>query len=329
MAQTEFRLVFLDAGTFGDVSFARFTARWESAIHTLSAPDEIPRRLAGYDAAIVNKVVLDRSIIESPNAKDLKLIAVAATGTDNVDLEAARRRGVRVCNVPGYATQSVAQFTMAVVLELATRACGYRERVRQGAWQKSPMYTLLDFPSFEIQGKALGIVGYGNIGRAVAEMAKGFGMEVLVSHRPGSRDPTPPGRVSLNDLLARADIVTLHCPLTSQTRHLINSQALALMKPTAYLVNTARGGLVDESALIQALRQGRLAGAALDVLTEEPPSADHPMIKAVAELDNLFVTPHCAWTAREARQRLMDEVAENILAFTEGRERNRVVRGES
>jgi glycerate dehydrogenase len=187
------------------------------------------------------------------------------------------------------------------------------------------MYTLLDFPSFELHGKTLGIVGYGNIGRTVAEMAKGFGMEVLISHRPGSSASIPPGRVFLNDLLTRADIVTLHCPLTSETRRLIDSRALALMKSTAFLVNTARGGLVDEGALITALRQGRLAGAALDALTQEPPSADHPVIKAVEELDNLFVTPHCAWAAREARQRLMDEVAENILAFTEGRERNRVV----
>lgn len=325
MNQTEFRVVFLDAGTFGDVSFARFTARWKSSIHARSAPAEVPLRLEGCHAVVVNKVVLDRSLLESPEARDLKLICVAATGNDNVDLGAARARGIKVCNVPGYATQSVAQFTMALILELATRACGYRERVRAGAWQKSPMYTLLDFPSFELHRKTLGIVGYGNIGRAVAAMAKGFGMEVLISARPGSSGPTPAGRVSLSDLLTRADIVTLHCPLTSQTRHLIDRRALGLMKSTAFLVNTARGGLVDESALIQALQQGRLAGAALDVLTQGPPSADHPMVKAVEELDNLFVTPHCAWAAREAREHLMDEVAENILAFTEGRERNCVV----
>ncbi len=324
MSRTDFRLVFLDAATFGDVSFERFTAQWDCAIHNHSAPTEVAERLRGYQGVIINKVVLDRAILDSPAAGDLKLIAVAATGTDNVDLEAARAHCIRVCNVPGYAAQSVAQFTMALILELATRAGRYGELVRAGAWQKSPIFTLLDFPSVELRGKTLGIVGYGSIGRAVAEMARGFGMELLLSARPGSSGPTPKGRLPLNDLLTRADIVTLHCPLTAQTKNLIDNRALALMKSTAFLVNTARGGLVDESALIVSLRERRLAGAALDVLSQEPPSVDHPTLMAARELNNLLVTPHCAWTAREARQRLLDEVAENILAFTKGQERNLV-----
>lgn len=325
MSRSDFRLVFLDAATFGDVSLERFTAHWDCTIHPFSAPAEAGPRLRGYHGAVVNKVKLDRSVLDSPEARDLKLIGVAATGVDNVDLEAARAHGIGVCNVPGYAARSVAQFTMALILELATRAGRYGELVRAGAWQKSPVFTLLDLPSIELYGKTLGIVGYGSIGRAVAEMARGFGMEVLISARPGASGPLPEGRLSLNDLLGRADVVTLHCPLTPQTRNLIDSRALALMKPNAFLVNTARGGLIDGGALIKALREKRLAGAALDVLSQEPPPADHPLVQAALELQNLLVTPHCAWGAREARERLVGEVAENITAFLQGRKRNRLL----
>lgn len=324
MSRSDFRLVFLDAATFGDVSFDSFTDRWDCTIHFFSAPEEVTKRLQGYNVVVLNKVALSKSILNSPAARDLKLIAVAATGTDNVDLQAAKERGIRVCNVPGYAAQSVAQFTMALILELATRVGRYAELVRAGAWQKSPIYTMFDFSTLEVYGKTLGIIGYGNIGRKVAEMARGFGMEVLISARPGSTGPVPQGRFPLNDLLVRADIVTLHCPLTPETRNLIDSRTLAFMKPTAFLINTARGALVDYDAVIKALREGRLAAAALDVLTKEPPSDDDPVIKATKELNNLLVTPHCAWTAREARQRLMDEVMENIVAFTKGQERNRI-----
>lgn len=317
-------IVFLDASTFGDVSLKRFSENWNCAIHKVTAPAEAAERLRGRDVVILNKVVLDGALLDSAAAKDLKMIAIAATGTDNVDLEAARARGITVCNVPGYAAQSVAQFTMALILEPATRVGGYGELVRAGAWEKSPIYTVFGFPSFELAGKSLGIVGYGNIGRRVAEMARGFGLEILIAARPGSEGPAPQGRLPLDEVLKRSDIVSLHCPLTQRTKNLIDSRALALMKPSAFLINTARGGLVDAEALIQALREKRLAGAAVDVLTQEPPPPDHPLIKAAKELDNLLVTPHCAWSAREARQRLMDEVVENILSFTQGRDRNRV-----
>lgn len=324
MSASNLRVVFLDASTFGDVSLKRFSENWECTVHRLTAPAEVPERLQGYHVAILNKVVLDKSALDLPAAKDLKLIAIAATGTDNLDLEAARARGIRVCNVPGYAAQSVAQFTLALILELATRAGRYGELVRAGAWEKSPIYTLLEFPSLELSGKYLGIIGYGNIGRRVSEMARGFGLEVLIAARPGSQVPIPQGRLPLDEVLRRADIVSLHCPLSPHTKNLIDGRALALMKPSAFLINTARGALVDADALVEALREKRLAGAALDVLTQEPPPADHPLIKAAKELDNLLVTPHCAWTARETRQRLLDEVAENILAFTVRQDRNRV-----
>jgi glycerate dehydrogenase len=184
---------------------------------------------------------------------------------------------------------------------------------------------VLDFPAIELKGKQLGIIGYGNIGQAVAQMARGFGMEVMIAARPGFLESFPPDRLPLRELLREADLITLHCPLTPQTKNLINAETLALMKPTAFLVNTARGALIDEPALIEALRQRRLAAAALDVISLEPPTKNHPMIQAARDLDNLLLTPHTAWSAREARTRLLDEVAENISAFFVGKARNVVV----
>ena len=319
------KIVLLDVATYGDVSLQIFSDRWDCTIHQITIPAEVWQRLRGQSVAVTNKVVIDRTVLSSPAAQELKLIAVAATGTDIIDREAAKEIGVTVCNVPGYATQSVAQFTLALILELATCAGRYGWGVRSDAWQQSPVFTLLDFPSIELKGKKLGIIGYGNIGRAVAEMARGFGLAVLIAARPGSTEPIRPGRIPLTELFRQADVITLHCPLTPQTKNLINAETLSLMKPTALLVNTARGALIDETALIQALSQKRLAAAALDVISREPPPGDHPIIKAAKELDNLLVTPHTAWGAREARERLLKEVANNISAFFEGKPRNIVI----
>jgi glycerate dehydrogenase len=324
MSGSQLRIVFLDAATFGDASLEHFTGAWNCTVHPLTQAVEVRQRIDGFPVVVTNKVVLDKSVIASPEAAHLKLIAEAATGTDNIDLQAARERGVRVCNVPGYAAQSVAQFTIALILELATRAGGYIDLVRRGEWEKSPMYARIDFPTVELSGKKLGIVGHGKIGGRVAEMARGLGMEVLISVRPGSTEAPVAGRLPLDEVLKSADFLSLHCPLTPSTKNLIDGRALGLMKPAAFLINTARGALVDEPALIQALRENKLAGAALDVISREPPPADHPIIKAAKELDNLVVTPHCAWSAREARERLLNETAENIAAFIEGRDRNRV-----
>ena len=324
MSGNAFRVVFLDADTFGDLSLERFTLRWDSAVYGLSNPSQVAERIEGCQAVVVNKVRLPGPLLRSPAAANLKLIVVAATGTDNVDLETARSRSIAVCNVPGYATQSVAQFAMALILELACHVGSYSSLTRSGGWEESPMYTRLDFSIPELCGKRLGIVGYGRIGKTVAAMGRSFGMEILVSDRPTSSGAVPPGRVAFRELLASADIVTLHCPLVAETQNLIDGRALALMKPAAFLVNTARGGLVDEEALVEALRSGRLGGAALDVLSVEPPPKNHPILLAARELDNLLVTPHCAWSAREARERLLNEVEENIQAFTEGRGINRV-----
>lgn len=324
MSTKQPRIVFLDAATYGDISLERFTDKWSCTIHRVTNPDETIQRLAGHSIAVTNKVVVDKTVLSSPEARDLELIAVAATGTDIVDRGEAAGRGVKVCNVPGYATQSVAQFTLALILELATQARKYVDAVKTGDWQKSPVFSLLAFPTIELSGKKLGIVGYGSIGQAVARMACGFGMEILVAARPGVTDPVPQGRIPLEQLLCEADIVSLHCPLTPETRNLMNERTLALMKPTAFLINTARGALVDEAALLAALRKKQIAAAALDVITKEPPPADHPIVLAAKDLGNLAVTPHTAWSAREARERLLREVEENIVAFLKGQDRNRL-----
>ena len=318
-----FRTVFLDGATFGVVSLARFEEAGECVTHELTDADELPARLEDCQCAVINKFVLDRPRLEHPSAGQLRLIAVGATGTDNVDIACARERGVAVCNVPGYATSAVAQYTLALILELATQAARYAQGTRMGHWQESTIFTRHDYPSFELQGRVLGIVGYGNIGRKVAEMARVFGLRVMVAGRVGE-DGEEPDRLPVEEVLRQADFVSLHCPFTPLTEGFINPHTLSLMKPTAFLVNTARGGLVEEAALIEALEQGWIAGAALDVISQEPPDEDHPMMAAAARLDNLLITPHCAWAARETRQRLMDEVFENIQAFRRGERRNRV-----
>jgi glycerate dehydrogenase len=318
------KIVFLDAATFGDVSLERFSELGDCKIYQVTKPNETIGRLAGQEIVVTNKAAIGAAALAAPESQKLSLIAVAATGTDIIDHAAARRHGIRVCNVPGYAAQSVAQFTMALILELATYAGRYAGDVKAGMWQKSPVFSLLTYPSTELSGRTLAIIGYGNIGREVGRMARAFGMEVLVAARRGAAEPPASDRVPLEQLLAQADIVSLHCALTPQTKNLINEERLKLMKPSAFLVNTARGGLIDEAALIQALSKRRLAAAALDVISEEPPAADHPIIVAARALDNLLVTPHTAWSAREARKRLLSEVAENISAFLADRDRNLV-----
>ncbi|MGZ8442352.1 MAG: D-2-hydroxyacid dehydrogenase [Candidatus Binatia bacterium] len=323
MSKRQTRIVVLDAATYGDMPLAGFTDTWDCTVHQVTNAAQTGARLAGHAIAITNKVAFDTAILNCAEAAELKLIAVAATGTDIIDKEAAAKRGVKVCNVPGYAGQSVAQFTMALILELANRASSYAAAVKAGEWHKSPVFTLLTFPNMELAGKKLGIIGFGNIGRTVAHMARGFGMEILIGARPG--DPTSAAdRVPLAELFRQADFISLHCPLTPDTRNLIDRQTLALMKPSAFLINTARGALIDEPALIQSLRAKLIAGAALDVISQEPPPGAHPIVVAAKDLDNLIVTPHTAWSSSEARQRLLMEVKANIEAFHRGEPRNLV-----
>lgn len=269
-----------------------------------------------FDLIISNKVVVDAEIIKK--ADRLKLICISATGVNNVDLIAAQKKGVMVCNVQAYATASVVQHVFSLILTLATQLDESRLAVSDKRWSKSEHFSVLGIPILELQGKTIGIVGFGVLGTAVAKVAESFGMKVLIAKRDTSdfRD----GRILLRELLPRVDVLSLHCPLTRQTRGLIGSSELALMKSSALLINTARGGLVDEIALLEALKKHQLAGAGLDVLEQEPPATDNTLINA--GLKNLLLTPHVAWASQESRQRLVDEVVKNINAFISGQARN-------
>lgn len=315
------RCVVLDAGTLGpeelDLTALR-AAAGELVLHERTAPAELAGRLRGADIAISNKVVLDAAALAA--CPELKLICIAATGTNNVDLDAARARGIRVCNARGYATPSVVQHTWALILALAARLPDYRDAVRRGDWARAAQFCLLDFPIAELAGRTLGIVGYGELGRAVAAVAPAFGMEVLVAQTPGR--PVLAERRPWAEVLARADVLSLHCPLTAQTRGLVGAGELAAMRPGALLINTARGGIVDEAALAAALRAGRLGGAGVDVLTAEPPRDGNPLL--APDLPNLILSPHTAWASRAARQRLVQQLAENIAGFRAGEPPRRV-----
>ncbi|MCK5875186.1 MAG: D-2-hydroxyacid dehydrogenase [Alcanivoracaceae bacterium] len=285
---------------------------WQLYDRTL--PAQVLERLKDAEVAVTNKVVIDAVAMAALPA--LKLICVSATGTNNVDLQAARQHGVAVCNVRDYAAASLAQHVMALLLGLATRWHEYAEDVRKGEWSRSPMFCLMHRPVMELAGKTLGIIGYGVLGREVARLAEAFGMTVLVSDSLRSGVAAQADRVPLKTLLQQSDVVSLHCPLDPGTQQLVNDDFLAAMKPGALLINTARGGLVDEAALKRALLGGQLGGAALDVLSVEPPPADHPLLDPA--IPNLIITPHNAWISRECRQRLLDGVVANVLAWRAG-----------
>ncbi|MEG5266012.1 2-hydroxyacid dehydrogenase [Pseudomonas sp. JDS28PS106] len=281
-------------------------------LHTSTAPDQVAPRLNGAQVAITNKVAIDAHTFAS--CPDLKLVLVTATGTNNVDLVSAREHGVTVCNCQGYGTPSVAQHTLLLLLALATRLPDYQKAVQQGLWQKSSQFCLLDFPIVELEGKTLGILGHGELGSAVARLAEAFGMRVLLGQIPGR--PERPDRIALQELLPQVDALTLHCPLNEHTRNMLGAHELSLLKPHAFIVNTARGGLIDEQALADALRNGHLGGAASDVLSVEPPVNGNPLL--AGDIPRLIVTPHSAWGAQEARQRIVAQVAENAQAFFAG-----------
>lgn len=288
-------------------------------IFSTTAAEEVMARISGQELLIVNKVRISRQHLVS--APSVRLICVVATGTDCIDLPAAAETGVTVCNCQAYGTASVVQHVFSTILALHTNLLSYHAAVRAGRWQRAQQFCFLDFPIIELRGKTLGIVGYGTLGRAVAEVAKSFGMRVLIARRPGG---APDARPPLAEMLPEVDILTLHCPLTAATRNLIDGKTLCRMKPTAFLINAARGGLVDENALAAALRSGEIAGAAVDVLSSEPPRQGNPLLDD--ELPNLILTPHIAWASQEARQRIIRQTQENIQAFKRGSP-IRVVRG--
>jgi glycerate dehydrogenase len=271
------------------------------------------------DIVLVNKLALNRELLHG--AAKLKLVTLAATGTNNVDLVAARERGIGVCNLRAYCTASVAQHAWALILSLTQHLPEYSRLALDGSWVKDEAKAVLAHPIRELNGRIFGVIGWGELGKATARLAEAFGMQVIIANRPGGERRAE--RLDLDQLLRMADIVSCHCPLTEATRGMIGARELALMKPDALLINTARGALIDSAALAAALQGGRLGGAGLDVLPEEPPVHGNPLIDAA--IPNLLVTPHVAWSAREARQRCLDEMAENIRDFRRGGRRGRVV----
>ena len=316
------RIVFLDAGTvdYGDLPLSLFEKLGDFKAYPQSTPAQIKPRLKAVSIAIANKCRFDRRLIGGLSS--LRLLNIAATGVNNVDLEAARAKGLAVTNVKGYSTETVVQFTFSFLLALAGNLVKYNAAAHDGSWSRSRFFTYGKYPIQEVAGKKLGIVGYGAIGRRVAQVARALGMKVLVAAIPGKKYTAAEKktRVPFDRMIRESDFVTIHAPLTDLTRGLIHKGVLNKMKKGTCLLNMARGGIVDEPALRKALESGRLAGAASDVLTEEPPSPGHVLLKA----PNLILTPHIAWASREARARLVREIAANIRAFQAGRVLNRV-----
>ncbi len=307
--------VILDAASLGDdVSLECLGVHVEVITHYAGTqPHQVSERIQGHEVVIVNKVLLGEA--ELQHAPDLKLIAVIATGTNNVDLDAAKKRGIRVVNVTGYGRATVVQHTFSLILALSNNLLNYVADVKSGLWAKSETFCLMDHPIRELEGKTLGVIGYGELGEGVVKMGQAFGMNILVGTRKGAKVNAVDGfdRVPIDELLRASDVVSLHCLLSEGTKDLIGARELALMKPDAIIVNTSRGGLIDEKALACALRQQVIAGAATDVLSVEPPVEGNPLL--AGDIPNLIVTPHCAWASKEARQRLVNITADNIQRF--------------
>lgn len=312
------RIVVLDGFTLnpGDLSWNELKSIGECEIYDRSPPDDVVPRAGDAEIVLTNKTVLTRDQIQ--NLPKLKYIGVLATGYNVVDVAAARERNIPVTNVPTYGTRSVAQHTFALLLELTQHVGHHARTVRDGRWTKSPDFCYWDHPLVELHNLTLGIVGFGRIGTAVGEIASAFGMKVLASRATRQSSPSAIQFVDLETLFRQSDVVSLHCPLTPQTRNLVNQERLAMMKPSAFLLNTSRGPLIDEPALVEALNSGRIAGAALDVLSVEPPTADNPLLRA----KNCLITPHIAWATRAARSRLMQIAVANVRAFLDGRPEN-------
>ena len=316
------QIVFLDSDTLDTgITLHRpdFPHHWQS--HPSTAPEQVVERLRNASIAIINKVRIGAP--ELAQLPDLKLIALAATGSDNVDLEACRAANVGVCNIRNYSGPSVPEHAMALMLALSRNLFAWRQSLLEGRWQQSGQFCFFDHNIMDLHGKQLGIIGKGTLGQALGERAQGMGMIVRYAQSQigASHDED---RLPLDALLQSSDVVSLHCPLTPYTRHLIGERELALMKPGALLINVGRGGLVDEAALLKALANGRLGGAGFDVASVEPPPQDHPLMQAL-QYPNFILTPHVAWASEESMQRLADQLIDNINAFAEGRRQHRLV----
>lgn len=315
------RIVYLERDAMiAEVRRPAFAHEWVE--HPRSAQAEVASRLAGASIAIVNKLRIDAALIAG--LPDLKMVAVAATGTNNIDLDACRARGIVVSNIRGYAAHTVPEHTLALMLALSRNLFAWRESVQAGRWQQSEQFCYFDHPIRDLHGATLAIVGSGTLGSGVARLAAAFGMRVLLAERKGVARVRA-GHVAFADALAEADIVSLHCPLTAETLGLIAEPELRAMKRSALLINTARGGLVDETALVRALSEGWIAGAGFDVLTVEPPRDGNPLLAPeLLALPNFLLTPHVAWSSRPAMQALADQLTDNLEAFARGAPQNRV-----
>jgi glycerate dehydrogenase len=309
------KAVFLDAGSMGeDLSLRPLAAVLpQLTLYPGTAAGEVAQRISDARIILVNKVKLGRAEFEA--AKQLQLIVLAATGSDNIDIRAASDQGITVCNVTGYSIHSVPQHALTLMLMLATRISQYAADVRQGKWTDAAHFAMLNHPICELKGKNLVIVGYGSLGRQLEKLVAPFGMNVYLCNIPGR--PKQPGRIEFDDALSRADFLSLHCPLSPDTNKMMSRQQFQRMKPTACLINTARGQLVDEQALAQALKTAEIAGAGIDVLSQEPPPADHPLLDP--GIPNLILTPHNAWGSLESRQQLLEGMINNINCFLQGR----------
>lgn len=314
-------IVFLDRDTLAPDTVLRrpdFAHRWTEYDRTAS--EQVAERIAEADIVITNKAPIRRDALE--NAPLLRMIGVAATGTDIIDLEACRERGIVVSNIRGYAIHTVPEHTFALILALRRSLIGYRQAVRRGRWQAAAQFCFFDHPISDLHGSRLGIIGEGAIGQAVAEIAKAFGMIPLFAAHKGASG-LGPLYTPWDEVLETSDVITLHCPLTPATRNMIARPEFEAMKRRPLVINTARGGLIDEEALVSALSDGLIAGAAIDVLSTEPPDDDHPLF-ALMDRPDFILTPHVAWASREAIQSLADQLIDNIEAFVAGSPRNEV-----
>lgn len=313
------KIVFLDSATIiADIRRPGVVHQWQE--YQSTGADQIVTRLKDASIAITNKVALRRETLEQ--LPGLRMIAVAATGTDNVDIEYCRERGIVVSNIRNYSVHTVPEHVFMLMLALRRNLLAFHADVRNGAWQKSEQFCLFTHPVRDLYGSTLGIIGHGAIGKAVAQIAAAFGMRVLLAEHKGAAEVRA-GYTGFDTVLSESDVITLHLPLNAQTRHLIGAAEFGRMRPGALLINTARGGLVDEAALLEALRSGRIGGAGFDVLGKEPPAQGHALLEL--DLPNFILTPHIAWSGREAMQALADQLIANIEAYAAGAAQNRVV----
>lgn len=317
------KAVFLDFATMGpNLDLSPLTELLPDLELFDGTADELTaERIRGAEFVFTNKIRFDDETLG--NAKSLRFIGLTATGTDNVDLSGAAKYGIAVCNIRAYCTQSVVEHVFGVLLYCTHSIGSYARAVRNGAWQRSDDFCMLEYPIRELSGMTLGIVGHGELGRAVAGTARHFGMKIIIARRPGTSARPDDGRADLHEVLGAADAITLHCPLNERTRNLLGEKEFQMMRNDAILINTARGALIDSAALASALRNGEIAAAAVDVLPKEPPRHGDPLLDY--EGDNLIITPHVAWATIEARQNAIRELAENVKAFLKGEQRNRVV----